>query len=325
MNQPLCLAARLKRHLLLAIHLMSALALSANIQADTADAEELPKWYQVEVVVFGANNLYEEAREIWPSQLSLKYPKELILLKDQDSFETSNAIPNNPFIQQGEFSPLPDPSELFVEEPVETQNQDLEQAEIDEELQTTPNEPPFVLLGEEYESLGKFVNNITRQNDLRVLAHKTWRQPLPSREEASNILITGGEKFDQHYELEGFIRLYVSRYIHINTNLWFSSFISNVGEQNNPWPTLPPRPVEPSAQDQNRFTSFNEAFINPFSGMLDNNFSVDRTVTLQQSRRMRSNELHYIDHPLMGLVIRVTPYETINEESESEADLISQQ
>ncbi|MAS25712.1 MAG: hypothetical protein CMH99_10195, partial [Oceanospirillaceae bacterium] len=26
-------------------------------------------------------------------------------------------------------------------------------------------------------------------------------------------------------------------------------------------------------------------------------------------RRMRSNELHYIDHPMLGIVIKITPIE----------------
>ena len=30
-------------------------------------------------------------------------------------------------------------------------------------------------------------------------------------------------------------------------------------------------------------------------------------VLLQQKRRMRSNEVHYIDHPMLGLVVKLTP------------------
>jgi hypothetical protein len=30
-------------------------------------------------------------------------------------------------------------------------------------------------------------------------------------------------------------------------------------------------------------------------------------VLLQQTRRMRSNEVHYIDHPLLGLIVKFTP------------------
>jgi hypothetical protein len=30
-------------------------------------------------------------------------------------------------------------------------------------------------------------------------------------------------------------------------------------------------------------------------------------VALQQKRRMRSKEIHYIDHPMLGLIIKFTP------------------
>ncbi len=36
----------------------------------------------------------------------------------------------------------------------------------------------------------------------------------------------------------------------------------------------------------------------------------DRIVLLDQSRRLRSNELHYIDHPLLGVILRIVPIET---------------
>lgn len=37
-------------------------------------------------------------------------------------------------------------------------------------------------------------------------------------------------------------------------------------------------------------------------------YLINQIVTLNQSRRMRSDETHYIDHPKVGLLIRVTPY-----------------
>ena len=39
---------------------------------------------------------------------------------------------------------------------------------------------------------------------------------------------------------------------------------------------------------------------------------------MQDSRRMRSKEVHYIDHPLVGLLVLVTPYEPLEEELEAE-------
>ncbi|MCP3673658.1 MAG: hypothetical protein GY829_04200, partial [Gammaproteobacteria bacterium] len=42
---------------------------------------------------------------------------------------------------------------------------------------------------------------------------------------------------------------------------------------------------------------------------------------MQQSRRLRRNEIHYLDHPLFGLLIQIRPYEkklpTDNDEIDS--------
>ena len=53
---------------------------------------------------------------------------------------------------------------------------------------------------------------------------------------------------------------------------------------------------------------------NQLDQLQENQYSVERTVVLRQHRRMRSNELHYIDHPLFGLLVRITPYETAKPE-----------
>ncbi len=38
-------------------------------------------------------------------------------------------------------------------------------------------------------------------------------------------------------------------------------------------------------------------------------FIVNEIIQLKQKRRMRSEELHYIDHPRLGILVKVTPYE----------------
>jgi len=43
--------------------------------------------------------------------------------------------------------------------------------------------------------------------------------------------------------------------------------------------------------------------VDPVSGT-----TARRTYRLQAHRRMRSGELHFIDHPAMGVLIKVTPF-----------------
>lgn len=45
---------------------------------------------------------------------------------------------------------------------------------------------------------------------------------------------------------------------------------------------------------------------------------VYQPIRMQQSRRMRSNELHYLDHPRLGVIARITPVEA-EPEAEPEA------
>ena len=52
------------------------------------------------------------------------------------------------------------------------------------------------------------------------------------------------------------------------------------------------------------------------------------TISLEQSRRMRSKEVHYLDHPLIGALIRILPYEhplTTQEKLLEEKRLLEQQ
>lgn len=65
-------------------------------------------------------------------------------------------------------------------------------------------------------------------------------------------------------ELRGTLRLSLSRFLHVEPNLWLST---------------------------------------------DNDQGERYHVAITQSRRMRSEETHYIDHPLFGLLVRITPWE----------------
>jgi hypothetical protein len=134
----------------------------------------------------------------------------------------------------------------------------------------------------------------------RILLHRNWRQPIRERARAFPLLVEGGNplpvtaphldaaqpspltgvddsgafstlpelelKQDSDYlqrELQGALRFHLSRFLHVEPNLWFNT----------------------TSADGRRFW-----------------------VRIDQSRRMRSEELHYLDHPLFGLLVRVTPW-----------------
>jgi hypothetical protein len=255
-------------------------------QTDSADSH---RWYQIEVFIYANNNPSAVYEESWPKDLGLTYPEPLVALIDPEQLrmaeDETDAINSGPNLLDPQTVPQ-------AEAPV-----------------------PLLLLGAEQQQLNRIANSILRQADFRLLFHKVWRQPLNDREHSENILILGGEQFDQHYELEGTINISVERYLHIATNLWLNTFISNIGDNSSPWPLLPAIPVTRADVREENTDPFTTPFHTSFSlgsefeALTGNQYTVERTVVMRQHRRMRSNELHYLDHPLMGLLLKITPYE----------------
>jgi len=204
-----------------------------------------------------------------------------------------------------------------------------------------PIEIPFIKLDASQFKLQAIADNLQRQRGYRVLFHQSWHQPLKDTGEEDNLVIEGGDVFGEHHELEGSITIGLSRYIHLSTNLWLTHFETNYGQESEHWPALPPVPkpidAQSAQQDDNPDSSANtdtgaadpalqqnpdksdwdRAFDDEFSlGDQFTNFSniesspylIKQIVLMQQKRRMRSGELHYIDHPQLGILIRVDKY-----------------
>ncbi len=308
--------------LLAATFMVSSTGLYA--QTDNQETEQQP-WYQIELFIFAYQQAADSNTEVWPKELGLKYPQRIVELKKAAQTEV--------LLNDWSDTPEPDATEV-TEEPTEANEEPLlvdnNQPPLPEPLLVTLKEQPFTLLPEDQLSFTDMTRKLLRQKDLRQLFYGAWRQPIGKRNDSESLLIRGGDPFDNHFELEGSISLGLERYLHVTTDLWLSTFVSNAGRTENPWPVLPKVPVASSANsgtetsDQDTGDIFSQTnpgsssgtiFINnndlenPFVDLAGNQYAVDQTATMRQSRRMRSNELHYIDHPLMGLLVRITPYE----------------
>lgn len=158
-----------------------------------------------------------------------------------------------------------------------------------------------------------------------VLFHEAWVQPVVSKARTLPIILDQSGNTGQWTRLQGSVTLYLSRYLHLETNLWLNtdgSYLS--GNWKMPAPPLAPPsliieeqatgPVDPAdvwiyepglapvaapgeGQQPIEPEPIEEADLYPYR----------HAVLLQQKRRMRSKEVHYIDHPKLGVVIKVTP------------------
>ncbi|WP_027330930.1 CsiV family protein [Marinimicrobium agarilyticum] len=265
--------------------------------------QEAANWFQVEMIVFSRENAVDGAEQ-WPRNLQLRYPFNWVELKDAPGDQSRE--------QPEEELPSWDRGLARLEQAKKTDN-------------------TLYRLPEEERSMDRYANAMARSGEYRILFHEAWRQAMVERENSPAILITGGEAFGKHYELEGSVTLTVSRYLHLYTRLWLTEFEPNFGQPPGAWPELPRRPNQPLPEGATPVTSSPapswsgtewdqdwgggnawDSSLNTTSSQPDflgKEYLPSRIVTMTQQRRMRSEELHYIDHPLFGLLIKIIPYE----------------
>ena len=166
------------------------------------------------------------------------------------------------------------------------------------------------------EEFQQALHSIKLSSNYEIMTSASWNQPALDGNNAIPILIQAGNEYGGYYELEGSITLVVSRYLHLKTDLWLSDYIQKV-EMITPWwetanTVTEEGEADSAIQPQMDFqtidfssTTYNETVTR---------YESVRTVVLNESRRMRSGELHYLDNPMFGVLVKVIPYAPESEE-----------
>lgn len=174
-----------------------------------------------------------------------------------------------------------------------------------------------VLLASSQGQFSSIVSSISRQRGTRSLLHMTWQQPMRSKSAAVPVRLFAGKDFSKSYhydgrritvpnatekpmadvldgtssavlptdpvwELDGTLNIYLSHYLYIESALNLRR------EGRKMMPVQPDNELAPpSATVQKVMTPYL------------------MSIPLVQNRRVKSEEIHYLDHPEMGLVIQI--------------------
>lgn len=115
-------------------------------------------------------------------------------------------------------------------------------------------------------------------------------------------------------ELEGSIKIYLSRFLHVETDLWLSQYLPlNFGQC---FSTLDSDFTDLRDQDLRSKPIYSgvELLTETTSESTGQApvFFESQSIQLKQSRKLKNNELHYLDHPLFGILVKFTPIESPN-------------
>ncbi len=153
---------------------------------------------------------------------------------------------------------------------------------------------PFIDLDTRAAQFTSMNRDIDSAPEHRVLWHKVWRQPMEGRAQTSAVFVSGGDLHAGHSEIEGSLRLSDNAGgVMLDINVWLNRFAAGMppaGSTSEEWkiPEVPFPPVM-TAPDPTLW-------------------QLAEVWQLEQTRELGGNQLYYLDHPALGVLVQIRPY-----------------
>ncbi|MEX2132065.1 MAG: CsiV family protein [Pseudohongiellaceae bacterium] len=261
------------------------------------------RWFQIEVSIFtNETSDLEHQERFTPDRLTLDYPRrlqrlsafaDLFVIRDIEARLSGEVLLAGDSIDASNLAVTPDPrvQRLLTTGPLP--RQPLLEFRMPDQARDA-----FLLLPVSQSDFLQSNRALERSGQNRLLFHGLWLQPVLNLSQATALLIEGGQLFNGEHELQGNLTIRFNNNqdrVVIDTDLWLIDFAA---QKSNDlvWPAPPAHRLR------------NNTLQPPLADSFADRFVIDRIVQFNQSRDMRSNEFHYLDHPLMGVVISVKPY-----------------
>ena len=134
-------------------------------------------------------------------------------------------------------------------------------------------------------SLSAEVSKIARSRDFRVISTKSWFQNIKDKDAAELIFIDSD--FFKGTRIFGFFQLYKERFLHFNTKLYLSE-------------------LDPLFTQDERLMVGKNVFNEEKELDIYEEKNQKVLYEVVHSKKFRSGELHYVDHPKFGMLIMLT-------------------
>jgi len=183
------------------------------------------------------------------------------------------------------------------------------------------------LLPAEQLTLTAQVAKLRSNRGIEVLTHTGWTQAVPTRDNGTPVELNGGDTYadprngDSRHRLEGGVTVTLGRYLHVQPTLYYTTIAATETSTEGRLPAGRGQPQsgrKPEVKDLSEVSALDRLKIRAAENSAaraqqsirpsaEAELELPPYTRLEQSRRVRSGELHYIDHPELGVLVRVTP------------------
>lgn len=294
--------------------------------------------YRVEVMLFTYLDENSAREEHWPLLKERAEAEEAAIAAALEE-DTSAMAESEPGIVKSEEGMAGDanPGVLQVSAEESSELNSDASDEMNSAEEDTDSTPPVTLLDDL--EFANAVNRFGYRSDMKVVWHQAWIEELQDSANAYDHEVTASyEEENFRIDISGSFNLYRSRYIHIRPDLEVDQLIFTIpadaplsGEttENTEEGAMTMAVTSdtisdnignsdalPGVEGQMTILPSNQGITNEPVTEPEPEWIPLRAAKIERSRRMRSGEVHYLDHPLVGMVVKVTPYEVPEEASE---------
>ena len=166
----------------------------------------------------------------------------------------------------------------------------LEEESIEDEVRMSENQVFFQNDSGVDFAMEEIVQTLKRSRNYRVIDQNSWFQEIIDQSLAPAVLIK--TEIDNGDIVVGEIKAYKKRFLHLDTNLYFAK-----------------ESIDPSSFKKivklKEHIKKGEFVINEIN--LFENEKLEFLYQINHSRKVRSKELHYVDHPKFGVIFQISP------------------
>jgi len=262
-------------------HLMPLISLLSLITPAHAQKTPPPS-YQIEVILFETTALRGWTEEYWPYQVPEVPIQDAYPIQPGVTLEIPQKLPKLPQAAQENVQILGLNTQPLQVENLETDPNTEKTLYIERNAQTTPNQNQAYLIQPTDWLLTNEAQKLTPEKGYRILIHQSWIQKGHPPKQAQPIYLENQPKTEYSSALTGTVKLYKTRYAHIEFHFNLERFI-------------PKRIRNKFAQNQD---------------LTDEQLPDYWTFKLQQARKIKPGQLHYIDHPIFGILVQIKRIQT---------------
>ncbi len=294
--------------------------------------------YRVEVMLFTYLDENSAREEHWPLLKERAEAEEAAIAAALEE-DTAATAESEPGIVKSEEGTTGDANSGVLKVSAEESSELNPDAsdEMNSAEEDTDSTPQVTLLDDL--EFANAVNRFGYRSDMKVVWHQAWIEELQDSANAYDHEVTASyEEENFRIDISGSFNLYRSRYIHIRPDLEVDQLIFTIpadaplsGEttENTEEGAITMAVTSdtisdnignsdalPGVEGQMTIVPSNQGITNEPVAEPEPEWIPLRAAKIERSRRMRSGEVHYLDHPLVGMVVKVTPYEVPEEASE---------